>query len=38
VLADPDVGAGILAWLQEVSEPFGTRIEMRDGIGVIEVA
>jgi poly-gamma-glutamate capsule biosynthesis protein CapA/YwtB (metallophosphatase superfamily) len=37
LLADPAVGAEILRWLQEVSEPFGTVIAVRDGIGVIEV-
>jgi poly-gamma-glutamate capsule biosynthesis protein CapA/YwtB (metallophosphatase superfamily) len=36
--ADQEVGAEILRWLQEVSEPFGTRIDIRDGVGVIEVA
>ncbi len=37
VLARADVGASNLAWLQEVSEPFGTQITIRDGIGIIEV-
>ena len=36
-LATPEVGAEILAWLQRVSEPFGTRIDVEDGVGVIRV-
>lgn len=37
VLADAALANEILAWLQEVSEPFGTEIAIRDGIGVITV-
>jgi poly-gamma-glutamate capsule biosynthesis protein CapA/YwtB (metallophosphatase superfamily) len=38
VLADPELSAGILDWLREVSAPFGTTIEVEDGVGVIRVA
>lgn len=37
MLADATLGSTILFWLQQVSEPFGTRIDVRDGVGVIEV-
>ncbi len=36
-LADPAVGAEILARLQRLSAPFGTKIEIAKGIGVIRI-
>lgn len=37
VLADDDLSQTILGWLQEVSEPFGTTIEIEGNVGVIRV-
>lgn len=37
MLADAALGAKILERLQRLSEPFGTRIRVRDGVGVVEV-
>lgn len=36
-LAPPDAAIRILERLQKLSAPYGTRIEIRDGLGVIEV-
>lgn len=36
-MADPDMGARILARLQRLSRPFGTNIDIVKGIGVIRV-
>jgi poly-gamma-glutamate capsule biosynthesis protein CapA/YwtB (metallophosphatase superfamily) len=38
LLAAPELSGAILDWLREVSEPFGTTIEVEDGVGVIRVA
>lgn len=35
VLADDEVSQAILAWLQNVSEPFGTEIAIEGNVGVI---
>jgi hypothetical protein len=35
VMAAADVAHEILAWLQDVSAPFGTRIEIEGSTGVI---
>ncbi len=35
VMAAPEIARQILYWLREVSEPFGTRIEVEGSIGVI---
>lgn len=37
MLADRALGQEILERLQQLSEPFGTVIRMRDGVGVIEI-
>lgn len=34
-LADPTLGREILEWAVRLSEPFGTRIEIRDGVGYV---
>lgn len=33
--ADPAVGLEILSWMARLSERFGTRIEIRDGVGYV---
>jgi len=35
-LAGPDLGAEILATFAQLSEPFGTKIEVRDNVGYVE--
>ena len=37
-LAGPEIGQKIIADLQRLSEPFGTRIIYRDGIGLVQLA
>lgn len=37
VLAHRDIAEEILGWLQKLSEPFGTRISIEHGMGIIEV-
>jgi poly-gamma-glutamate synthesis protein (capsule biosynthesis protein) len=37
-LASPEVGRTILERLQRLSQPFGTRIAIEQGVGVIRVA
>ena len=37
VLSEGPVAQEILAWLQQVSEPYGTKISIEDDIGVIRV-
>jgi poly-gamma-glutamate synthesis protein (capsule biosynthesis protein) len=34
-LAGPALGGEILDWMTRLSAPFGTRIEVRDGVGVV---
>ncbi|GIK86262.1 MAG: hypothetical protein BroJett026_17430 [Betaproteobacteria bacterium] len=34
-LADGPLAAGIVALLRDLSAPFGTRIEARDGCGIV---
>jgi hypothetical protein len=36
-LADPHLGKEILEHLQAMSKPFGTNIEIRDGLGIINI-
>ncbi len=36
-VACPDLGREILEWMTELSEPFGTAIEIRDGVGCIKL-
>lgn len=38
VLAGPEAAQEVLGRMQRMSKPFGTKLEMRDGIGVIEVS
>lgn len=37
-MADQDAAARILGYVQELSEPYGTRIRAGDGMGVVELA
>ena len=37
VLAAPEVGAGILARLERLSQRYGTEIKLQDGVGIISV-
>ena len=37
ILAHPDIANEVLEWLQKLSEPFGTKISIQDGIGVISL-
>lgn len=37
LFADPELGKKILGDLVKASEPFGTRIEVRNGVGYVEV-
>jgi poly-gamma-glutamate capsule biosynthesis protein CapA/YwtB (metallophosphatase superfamily) len=37
-LAPPDVAMRILERLQKLSKPYGTRIDVRDGVGIVAVA
>lgn len=36
-LASPELAGEILSWMAELSEPFGTKIEIRDGVGHVAV-
>lgn len=36
-LAGPDLGQEILDWMTELSQPFGTTIEIRDGVSHVQV-
>lgn len=36
-LADAQLGGQILDWMRELSEPFGTQIEVRDGVGHVRL-
>ncbi len=36
-LAPPETGLAILEELQELSEPFGTTIEIENGVGVVRI-
>jgi poly-gamma-glutamate capsule biosynthesis protein CapA/YwtB (metallophosphatase superfamily) len=36
-LASPSIGTRILEWLQDLSRPYGTRICIENGVGVIRV-
>jgi poly-gamma-glutamate synthesis protein (capsule biosynthesis protein) len=36
-LAPPALGEEILTWMTTLSEPFGTRIEIRDGVGHVQL-
>jgi poly-gamma-glutamate synthesis protein (capsule biosynthesis protein) len=36
-LATPEVGAEILGWMTELSEPFGTAIQVTDGVGHVTI-
>ena len=37
VLSEGELAQQTLAWLQDVSKPFGTEITIADGVGVIRV-
>ena len=37
LLAEGEVAQQVLAWLQQLSKPFGTHIDIEDGIGVIRI-
>jgi poly-gamma-glutamate capsule biosynthesis protein CapA/YwtB (metallophosphatase superfamily) len=36
-LADPEHGAEILAWMSELSRPYGTGMSVRDGVGYVDL-
>jgi poly-gamma-glutamate synthesis protein (capsule biosynthesis protein) len=36
-LADRTLGDEILRWTAQLSEPFGTRIDLRDGVGQVRM-
>lgn len=38
MMADPEMGKKIIAYLGELSTPFGTAIEYRDGVGLVKVS
>lgn len=36
-MADAKLGGEILGWMNELSEPFGTHIDLRDGVGYVQL-
>ncbi len=37
MLAEPAVGEKILCVMQKLSEPYGTKIKVRDNVGVVQL-
>jgi hypothetical protein len=38
MMAEPEMGKQIIAYLGELSTPFGTTIEYRDGVGLVKIS
>jgi hypothetical protein len=38
MLADPEMAKRVLTRVQRLSSKYGTRLDIRDGVGVIEAA
>ena len=36
-LMEKSLGNEVLGWLQKLSEPYGTKIDIKDGIGTITI-